>query len=166
MILSIIDHLRLSYHPHDTYLTINPAGHWRSARVSATDPPVAVLPGLVIYRFAASLYYANSNLFQEEIRHIVTSDPPPAWLCLDAIEIGNVDFTGSEVLAGLIAEIQEHGVRLVFADLPEDVRTELSQDGVTRLVGDDAFFDSIQDVIDAYKQREVKPEIADVSKQS
>ena len=76
MVLSIIDHLRFSYRPHDTYQTINPAGHWRSTRVSASDPPVAAIPGLVIYRFGASLYYANSNLFQEQIRHIITADPP------------------------------------------------------------------------------------------
>ncbi len=157
MVLSIIDHLRLSYHPHDTYQTINPAGRWRAVPVSGSEPPVAAIPGLVIYRFGASLYYANANLFQEEVRNIITSDPPPTWLCLDAAEIGDVDFTGGEVLAGLIAEMKEHGVRLVFADLPHSVRSELNQDGASHLVGEDAFFDSIQDVVDAYQQRVIQP---------
>ncbi|HYJ12302.1 MAG TPA: SulP family inorganic anion transporter, partial [Thermomicrobiales bacterium] len=154
MVLSIIDHLRLSYHPHDTYLTTNPAGHWGSTRVSVTDPPVAAIPGLVIYRFGASLYYANANLFQEEMRHIITSDPPPTWLCLDAAEIGDIDFSGGEVLAGLLAEMEEHGVRLVFADLPDAVRSELIKDGTSPHIGDDAFFGSTQEVVEAFQQRE------------
>ena len=154
MVLSVIDHLRLSYHPRDTYLTTNPAGHWGSTRVSVTDPPVAAIPGLVIYRFGASLYYANANLFQEEMRHIITSDPPPTWLCLDAAEIGDIDFSGGEVLAGLLAEMEEHGVRLVFADLPDAVRSELIKDGTSPHIGDDAFFGSTQEVVEAFQQRE------------
>jgi MFS superfamily sulfate permease-like transporter len=71
--------------------------------------------------------------------------------------IGDVDFTGGEVLAGLLAEIQEHGVRLVFADLAATVRSELDRAGTTHLVGDDAFFDSVQDVVDAYQQRAIQP---------
>ena len=68
-----------------------------------------------------------------------------------------MDFTGTEVLAGLIAEVQEHSVRLVFADLPETIRAELIKDGASHLVGDDRFFGSIQDVVDAYQQREIQP---------
>ena len=129
MVLSVVDHMRFSYHPHATYQTTNPDGHWHATRVTASDSPVPASPGLVIYRFGASLYYANSNLFQEQIRHIVTSDPAPIWLCLDAIEIENVDYTGSEVLAGLLKEADERGVRFVFADLPETTLLQLQKDG-------------------------------------
>ena len=163
MVLSIIDHLRFGYRPRNTFLTIDSQGRWQGTQVSATEPPVSAVPGLLIYRFSASLYYANSNLLEEEIHRIITDDAPPKWLCIDAIEIGDVDFTGSEVLAGLIKEAQENGVRLVFAELPEALRKELSHDDDNEHVGDVAFFETVQDVVDAYTKSGNQPETRVVS---
>lgn len=153
IVLSIVDHLRFSYRPRDTYLTVTPAGYLRAVPVAGTVPPVEIVPGLVAYRFTASLYYANANRLEEEARGILASEPAPAWLCLDTVAIGNVDYTGGEVLRGLHAVAHERGVRLVLADVNARVREELDRDGTTQMLGEDAFFDSIGDVVDAFRAR-------------
>jgi high affinity sulfate transporter 1 len=151
MVLSVIDHLRRSYHPRDTILVATPSGGIRSVPV----PDVAegkVETGLVVYRFAASLYYANANQFSEEIRSILERpERAPSWLCIDAAAIGDVDYSAGETLISAHGQMQEHGTRMVFADVDEAVRAELDRYGITELVGADAFFDTVMDAVAAYR---------------
>jgi MFS superfamily sulfate permease-like transporter len=119
----------------------------------ATSPqPAAATPGLVVYRFAANLYYANANRFTEEIRSILGADSPPRWLCLEAASIGDVDYSGGETLRDLHAELDERGVRLVFADVADPVRAQLDRYRLTALFGADAYYDSVDDVLAAYEK--------------
>jgi high affinity sulfate transporter 1 len=157
IVLSVVDHLRFSYRPRDTYLAVTPAGHVRPVPVAGAARPVEIAPGLVAYRFGANLYYANANRLEEQVRGIVAAEPAPAWLCLDAVAVGDVDFTGGEVLRGLHAVAQERGVRLVLAEVAAPVRAELNRDGVTDLVGADAFFEPVADAVDAYRARAAAP---------
>ena len=92
MALSIVEHIYHSYRPYDTLLALTPDG---------TPGPVALaaraeaVPGLVIYRFGASLYYANARRFTEEIVDVVEgADPPVRWLCVSGSAIGDVDYSG------------------------------------------------------------------------
>ncbi len=151
MVLSVLDHLRRSYHPRDTVLVASPSGGVRSVPVAdVADGKVET--GLVIYRFAASLYYANANQFSEEVRSILERpEGAPSWFCVDAAAIGDVDYSAGETLVAVHGQMQEHGTRLVFADVDEDVRAELDRYGITDLVGADAFFDSVTDVVAAYR---------------
>ncbi len=151
MVLSVLDHIRRSYHPRDTVLVASPSGGVRSVPVAdVADGKVET--GLVIYRFAASLYYANANQFSEEVRSILERpEGAPSWFCVDAAAIGDVDYSAGETLVAVHGQMQEHGTRLVFADVDEDVRAELDRYGITDLVGADAFFDSVTDVVAAYR---------------
>ena len=72
MVLSVIDHLRRGYHPRDTDRGAERRGR-ASGSVPVAEPPPNedIEPGLVVYRFAASLYYANANQFGEEVHAIL-----------------------------------------------------------------------------------------------
>lgn len=150
IILSILDHLRSSYHPRNAYVVLSPTGTQRSIALSESARPSAAAPGLVIYRFTARLYYANSNRLVEEIRGVLSAEPSLRWLCLDAAGIADVDYSGGEALRNLVDELQGHGVRLVLADVSSDVRAELERYEITGL-GGDAFFATIGDVVSAYR---------------
>ena len=151
MVLSVLDHLRRGYRPRDTILVRTTTGGFRSIPVAEAPPHVDVEPGLVIYRFAASLYYANANQFGEEV-HAILERPEgaPRWLCIDAAAIGDVDYSAGETIIGLHAQMQEHGTRLVFADVDDDVRAELDRFGISALVGPDAYFDSVVETTEAF----------------
>ena len=67
IVLSILDHLRRSYKPNDTVLVRTPHDTLASRPVAEGGQAA---PGLVVYRFAASLYYANANHFADEVRQL------------------------------------------------------------------------------------------------
>ena len=140
IVLSIVDHLRRSYKPNDAVLEKTPSGHWKSHR---PDAGVEAAPGCVVYRFASSLYYANANRFEEEVRQIVAASPSLRCFCIDASAIADVDYTGAETLRELHAELQKAQIRLVVADLIDTVRAELDRFGITDLIGPDAYFDTV-----------------------
>ncbi len=158
IVLSILDHLRRSYHPRDTVLVRTATGTLHGVPVSE-DPsgsmPPDVEPGLVVYRFGADIYYANANRLTLELRAILgRSGGPPSWVCLEAAGIGDVDYSGGATLIDLVKEFGDHGTRLVIADMHEDVRAELDRYGVTEaLGGSDAYFETVQDVVDAFGRR-------------
>jgi high affinity sulfate transporter 1 len=159
IVLSIIDHLRRSYHPNNTVFAREEGGKLRSVPFADDQPVPEMLPGLVVYRFAASLYYANANRFTEEVRHIFRGgEKPPVWLCLDGAAVGDVDFSAGETLVDLHQELKGGGTTIVFSEMSDDVRAELDRYGITERFGADAYFDSILDVVSAYERaRRVEP---------
>jgi MFS superfamily sulfate permease-like transporter len=165
IVLSLLDHIRRSYHPRDTFLVREDSGGWKSLPVPAvgSEPAASgdVLPGLVVYRFAASLYYANANRFTTEVRAVLAREEgAPSWFCIEAGAIGDVDFSGGQTLLDLAAEMQQAGARLVLAEVPDDVRAELDRYGVTDAIGQDAYFDTPLEVMEAF--RSSSPSEADV----
>ena len=75
----------------------------------------------------------------------------PSWICVDAVAMGDVDYSGGETLLETIAELRGRGVRLVFSDVTDAVRQELDRAGVAEVAGADAFYDSVEDVIAAHR---------------
>ena len=139
IVVSILNHLRRSYHPNNTVLVRRAAGGY-------TEAPVAVggqmAPGLVVYRFSASLYYANASRLTEEVLQLVGAGAPDVrCLCIDASAISDVDYSSGQTIRDLSGELTERGVRLVFADVGDPVRAQLDRYGITELVGVDAIFD-------------------------
>jgi sulfate permease, SulP family len=154
IVISMLDHLRRSYHPHDAYIVHRDSGGLMGKTVTPGDPPPELEPGLVVYRFGAIMYYANANRFTEEIRFIIKgADSPPEWLCVDAEAITDVDYSAAETIIGVHAMIEARGSHLVFAGVEAPVRAQLDRYGITDLVGQDAFFASINDAVEAFGRR-------------
>jgi MFS superfamily sulfate permease-like transporter len=152
MVLSVLDHLRRGYHPRDTIVVRTDEGGFRSIPVAKAPPNEDIEPGLVVYRFASSLYYANANQFGEEVHAIlVRAQGAPRWFCIDAAAIGDIDYSAGETIISVLAQMQEHGTRLVFADVDDAVKVELDRFGITELVGSDGFFSSVVDVVEAFR---------------
>ena len=152
IVLSVLDHLRRSYHPRDTLITNTDDGTLHGGAITEEPDAPDLVPGMVVYRFGASLYYANANRLTEEIRAILgRSQGAPSWLCIDAPGMGDIDFSGGETILDLLRELGTHGTRLVFADVDPDVRVELDRYGVSAAMGDDAYFDTVGDAVEAFR---------------
>jgi MFS superfamily sulfate permease-like transporter len=149
IVLSILIHVRHGYKPKNAILEIDQSGKVHSAPVSSH---VQVLPGLMVYRFSHSMYYANAEQFSQEVLELVDSAQPPlSWFCIDMVAVDDVDFTAAATLREVFKLMKEKGVRLVLAEVEEDIRSELDRSEVTDLVGKDAFFETLTDVEDAYR---------------
>jgi SulP family sulfate permease len=148
IVLSILSHTRHGYKPKNTVLSVDSSGRPHMVPVSSH---AQAMPGLVIYRFNHSLYYANAERFSQEMLELVGSAQPPlSWFCTDLTAVDDVDFSAAATLREACKLLKQRGVRLVFAETDEHTRHELDVSGVTRLVGTDAYFQTVGDVQAAY----------------
>ena len=68
-------------------------------------------PGLMIYRFSHSVYYANSELLFGQVTELLAAAAPPLqWFCIDAAAIDDIDFTGAATLRALHETLRKTGV--------------------------------------------------------
>ena len=133
IVLSVIIHLSHSYRPYDYVLVREEDRHWHSR---PTDAGEQAAPGVVVYRFGASLYYANANRFDAEVRRLVdTAQPPLKALILSAEAIGDIDYTAADMLRHLIVDARARGVRVIVTDLAHNVRAELVTFGLGDEIG-------------------------------
>jgi Sulfate permease and related transporters (MFS superfamily) len=148
IVLSIIAHLRHSYRPLDLLLVLNDSGGIRT--VPLTEGQQAV-KGLLIYRFGSNLYFANESRFTEEVVSIARNAKSLKWFCISATNIGDIDFTASYTLKNVYTQLEKMGITLVLSDVVQPVMNELDRDGITKLIGREHIFESVRDVIEAYK---------------
>src|SRR5437868_6487948 len=85
-------------------------------------PDAEELPGLVIFRFDAPLFFANTRTFRDRIRGLAAADRRPQWILLAAEPITDIDTTAADMLADLDEELNAKGISLVFAELKDPVR--------------------------------------------
>ncbi len=150
IVLSLIDHTRRGYRPKNVVLVPSESGVLRAQPVATH---AQALPGLLIYRFTHSMYYANSEQLSEEISALVNNaEPPIRWFCLDASAVDDVDYSAAETLRSIFSTMKEKGVRLVVAQVLDDVR-EKSRYKLRQLYGEDAFYDTLDDVVKDYQKQ-------------
>ena len=148
--LSLIEHTRHGYRPKNSVLVPDESGG-RQPKPVTTGAQAA--PGLVIYRFTHSLYYANCQQLSDEVSRLAdTAEPPLRWLCLEASAIDDVDYSAAETLRSVHARLKAKGIRLVVAEVMEDVKAA-SRYRFMEVLGEDAFYDSLDDVISQYRQQ-------------
>ena len=148
VVASMVDHLRHSYDPRSSVLAKSAAGHWQSLPVTAGR---RTEPGLVIYRFGSSLYFANTAAFLDDVTALTATAEPATWFCLDAAAIGDVDYSAAAVLFRVHELLQSRGTRLVVSNLIAPVRRQLDRYGVTAAVGPDAYFATAGEALEAYR---------------
>jgi len=109
--------------------------------------------GLLIYRFGASLFFANSTLFQEEIEDLVNrSDPPVRWFVLDAEAMVDVDSTGSEALHQVIKLLAARDITMVITRASRALKNTLEKYGLLELIGEERFFPTNRHALAAYRE--------------
>jgi SulP family sulfate permease len=151
MSLSLVAHTRHGYRPKNSLVVLDEQGRWRGRPVG---DPAQIAPGLLVYRFNHGMYYANTPQLSDELHALVEHPRPPlAWLCVDCSAVDDVDYTAAAALKALQAELRARGIRMVFAEAQDEVRDQLRRSGLVERVGEDAFYASVADVLDAYRTR-------------
>ena len=146
--LSLVAHTRHGYRPKNTVLGMDKSGKLHASPVSS---PEQIKPGLLIYRFSHSMYYANTAQMSAEVEFLVKNAAPPLKsFCIDFTAIDDVDFSAAETLRALQAMLQERNIRLLFAAASDDVKNELYRSGLIEQTDNDACYASISNVVDAY----------------
>jgi sulfate permease, SulP family len=149
IVLSLIDHTRRGYRPKNTVVLKAHRG-WRTQPVTR---PGEFEPGLLVYRFSHSMYYANAEQFSEEVVALVEQTKPAVrWFCIDASAIDDIDFSAGQVLVSAFEFLKKRGIRLVFAMVAPEVKAELDRYGVSELIGEHAFYWSGYEIVEDFRR--------------
>lgn len=110
------------------------------------------IPGLVIARFDAPLFFANSTLFSDHIRTLVEEAPPPVRMVIVAAEpITGLDTSATDTLVELDKHLEREGIDLVFAEMKGPIKDRLVRFGVGSRFGPDHFFPTTNNAVKAYR---------------
>ena len=149
--LSIMNVFRRAWRPHQAVL-----GRVRGKagfHDSHFTPTTHHLPGLVIYRFDAPLFFANVRTFRDQIRHLARTEPSPRWIVVAAEPITDVDTTAADILEDLDLELNASGISLVFAELKTPVRQKIERYELIDELDPNHFFDTIRQAVDAFSEQ-------------
>ncbi len=149
--LSILNVFRRAWWPYQTTLGRVPGMPGQHDR--ALHPQAEQLPGLVIFRFDAPLFFANARTFRDQIRRLAASEPRPVWILIAAEPITDVDTTAADMLADLDEELNAAGTSLVFAELKDPVRAKLERYELIGPLNPAHFFPTLDGALDTFRQQ-------------
>ncbi len=150
--LSLLEFIRHAWRPYDAVLgrVTNYKGYHDIGR----HPEARLVPGLILYRWDAPLFFANADLFREHVLEIVDHAPPPVrWLAVASEPMTDIDTTAADMLDELITELARSGVELHFAELKGHVKDRLRTYGLFDRLGGDCFHPTVGSVVKAYLAR-------------
>ena len=108
-------------------------------------PENTPIPGVLIVRLDAPIYYANALTVRDKIKNMIEQAQPPAHsLVLDAAGQDALDFTSAEVLKGLIRELKGKGIAVYTAEVHGPVREFSQRSGLLDIIGRDQMFPTVE----------------------
>jgi high affinity sulfate transporter 1 len=150
VLLSILEIIRRAYRPSDFVIGKGKGG--TREYVPAT-PGAQSLPGLVVFRFDAQLFYANANRFLDDVKAVVAGAPEPVrWLVLDCSSIDDVDYSASVALAELVEYVHQSGAHFGIVRADAQLLETLRGYGVLDTFSSDYVFSGLGAVFAAYER--------------
>jgi high affinity sulfate transporter 1 len=114
-------------------------------------PDARQIPGLVLFRWDAPLFFANAELFKERVLDAVAKSPTPVrWVVVAAEPVTSVDVTAADTLEELDMTLHEAGIELCFAELKDPVKDKLKRFGLFAQIGEGFFFPTIGAAVGSY----------------
>jgi high affinity sulfate transporter 1 len=147
--LSLGNFIRRAWRPHDAVL--GREDELKGYHDLERHPAGRQVPGLLLYRFDAPLFFANAGEFRRRVHELLaTTTPPVRWLVVAAEPITDVDTTAAAVLGELLVELRQRGVTVAFAEMKGPVKDRLRRYGLYDQVGDERFFPTVGTAVDGY----------------
>jgi len=146
IVLAVLLFFRRSWWPHGAVLGHVPGvAGWHSVEVY---PEAEQLPGIVVYRWEAPLFFANAGAFRQQVRHLVHQHRP-TWVVLQCEAITDIDVTAAEMLRLLDDELNEDGVHLAFAEMRSRLQDLTLRYGLLETLDADHFYPTLETALDA-----------------
>jgi len=114
-------------------------------------PAARRIPGLVLFRWDAPLFFANAELFSQRVHEAIEQSPTPVRrIIISAEPVTSVDVTSADVLADLARTLGESGIELRFAEMKDPVKDKLRRFELLERLGAAAFHPTLGAAVDAY----------------
>jgi MFS superfamily sulfate permease-like transporter len=114
-------------------------------------PDARRIPGLVLFRWDAPLFFANAELFHDRALEAVATSPTPVrWLVVAAEPVTSVDVTAADMLVDLDKTLHEAGIELCFAEMKDPVKDKLKRFELLARLGEETFFPTVGSAVSSY----------------
>lgn len=156
VVVSIWQFFERSWRPYTAVLG-KPAGVQGYHDISRY-PDAKQIPGLLILRWDAPLFFANANIFRRVVREtIARTEPTPKWVLVAAEPVTDVDTTAAEMLVDLDEELNANGIHLVFAEMKDPVKDKIVHYGLLETIDSHHFYPTIKTAIKAFRKETGTP---------
>jgi MFS superfamily sulfate permease-like transporter len=146
--VALLSFIQRAWRPHDAVLgRVEDLEGYHDTR---RHPDARLIPGLVLYRFDAPLFFANAEFFRRRVTALARGGGVTC-LIVAAEPITDVDATAGEMLRALDEELRAAGVELAFAELKGPVRDHLRRYGLLASIGERRFFATIEEAVGTYR---------------
>jgi len=147
--IAVIEFLWDGWRPH--YAILGRVDGVRGYHDIKRYPQARRVPGLVLFRWDAPLFFANAEQFQERVLAAVADSLTPVRRVIVAAEpVTSVDVTSADVLAELHRILRASQIELRFAEMKDPVKDKLARFELLPLLGRDAFHPTVGAAVDAY----------------
>ena len=149
IVLSILEIVRRAYTPKDFLVGVDREGE--TVYVKA-EPGHQSLPGLLVFRFDARLFFANANRFSDQVQSLLDAAPTKVrWLVLDCSSLDDVDYSASLTVAGLIKALRAEGVVFAVANADPDLMATLKNYGTLTDFDNTHIYPTVRDAVAAFQ---------------
>jgi high affinity sulfate transporter 1 len=149
VILAVIEFLWDGWRPHSAVL--GRAEGVKGYHDITRYPDARQIPGLLLFRWDAPLFFANAELFRERVlATIAEASTPTRWLVIAAEPVTSVDVTANDSLEELQQTLKDTGIALRFAELKDPVKDKLKRFGLYVKLGEEAFFPTLGAAVNHY----------------
>jgi high affinity sulfate transporter 1 len=149
IVIAVIEFLWDGWRPHSAVL--GRAEGVKGYHDIKRYPDARLIPGLVLFRWDAPLFFANAELFHARVLDAVATSPTPVhWLVVAAEPVTSVDVTAADMLAELDETLHAAGIELCFAEMKDPVKDKLKRFGLFARFGEGTFFPTLGAAVSGY----------------
>jgi high affinity sulfate transporter 1 len=150
IVIAVIEFLWDGWRPHSAVLG-RPRGVQGYHDITRY-PDAELIPGLVLFRWDAPLFFANAELFHRRVLDAVRSARARVrWVVIAAEPVTSVDVTAADMLAELDERLRQDGIELCFAEMKDPVKDKMKRFGLFTRLGEQAFFATLDEAVQAFR---------------
>ncbi|OAG74653.1 sulfate transporter [Gluconobacter japonicus] len=149
--LSLFRHVRHSYAPHTAVL--QPFGSTGALESVPAHGGLETQPGLIIFRFCADLFYANSARFSRDVLTLLNEAPHPVrCIVVECSPITDIDYSAAEDLRALLKNLNQRGVRMFFGRVSPELKADMNRHRLVGAIGAENLFEELHTALAAARQ--------------
>jgi MFS superfamily sulfate permease-like transporter len=119
---------------------VDALGGWHNV---ARYPDARELPGIVVFRWEAPLFFANSSSFRNQIRRIVKTRDV-RWVVVQSEAITDLDVSAAEMLEQFDQELNAQGVHMAFVEMRVRLQHLVQRYGLFETLDRDRFYPTLE----------------------
>jgi MFS superfamily sulfate permease-like transporter len=149
IVMSILQLVERQYRPKNFVVGVDAQGQ---PTYQSAEPGLQSVPGLIVFRYDAELFYANANRFADDVEALMQSAPDkPAWVVLDCSGIDDVDYSAGVALSNLVDYVHANDAHFAIARADTDLIDTLEKLGTLDRFGRDHVFGNLEDAFAAFQ---------------